>query len=172
MPKAASRSHCRPAGKGVSLLRDAEPAGLAVRGDPEQLQQVMINLLTNALAATSEGGRVEILVRRQNGGSIEPDPREADATPGESAMVVLSVCDTGCGMPEEHIGRAFEPFFTTKAIGSGTGLGLFLSRQIVASHGGSLSIDSQIGKGTTVVVMLPQCEEPEAAHVRPRKYGV
>src|SRR6185503_12982998 len=55
-------------GKGVSLLRDAEPAGLAVRGDPEQLQQVMINLLTNALAATSEGGRVEILVRRQDGG--------------------------------------------------------------------------------------------------------
>lgn len=58
-------------------------------------------------------------------------------------------------MPEDTVAKAFEPFFTTKAVGDGTGLGLFLSREIVASHGGSLTIDSVVGKGTMVVIALP-----------------
>jgi len=143
-------------GKRVALRQDVAVSGLSVWGDAEQLQQVLINLLTNALAATSEGGEAEIAVRLQD----------------ESDMVILSVRDTGCGMPEEHVGRAFEPFFTTKAIGSGTGLGLFLSRQIISSHGGSLSIDSRLGKGTTVTVVLPRCGEREAAQVGQRNHGI
>jgi signal transduction histidine kinase len=158
-------------GKGVSLLRNIVPVGLSVRGDAEQLQQVLINLLTNALAATSEGGEVEIVVHRQESGTVEHESRESVVQPDEAPMVVLSVRDTGCGMPEEHIGRAFEPFFTTKAIGRGTGLGLFLSRQIVSSHGGSLSIDSRLGEGTTVIVRLPQCEASEAAEVGQVSHG-
>jgi len=70
-------------------------------------------------------------------------------------MVLVTVRDTGCGIPEEHLARTAEPFFTTKAIGDGTGLGLFLSRQIVAAHGGALSIQSEVGKGTTVTIALP-----------------
>lgn len=58
-------------------------------------------------------------------------------------------------MPPEDLHRAFEPFFTTKAVGKGTGLGLFLSRETVLAHGGSLAIDSEVGKGTTVTVSLP-----------------
>jgi two-component system, NtrC family, sensor kinase len=58
-------------------------------------------------------------------------------------------------MPEDTVAKAFEPFFTTKSVGEGTGLGLYLSREIVASHGGSLTIDSVVGKGTMVVIALP-----------------
>jgi signal transduction histidine kinase len=58
-------------------------------------------------------------------------------------------------MPEEHVKQAFEPFFTTKAIGDGTGLGLFISREIVTSHGGSLTIESVVGKGTLIVIAVP-----------------
>ena len=70
-------------------------------------------------------------------------------------MVTLAVCDSGCGMPQEDMARAFQPFFTTKAIGKGTGLGLFLSREAVVAHGGQLLLESEVGVGTTVTVVLP-----------------
>ncbi|OGX13440.1 MAG: hypothetical protein A3K11_02580 [Nitrospirae bacterium RIFCSPLOWO2_12_FULL_63_8] len=66
-------------------------------------------------------------------------------------------------MPEEHVKQAFEPFFTTKAIGDGTGLGLFISHEIITAHGGSLAIESVVGKGTLIVIALPVCAE-ERAH--------
>jgi len=65
------------------------------------------------------------------------------------------VRDTGCGMPEPDVQKAFEPFFTTKAVGKGTGLGLFLSRETVLAHGGSLLLESETGRGTAVTVTLP-----------------
>jgi signal transduction histidine kinase len=72
-----------------------------------------------------------------------------------SEVVTIAVEDTGCGMPEADMQKAFEPFFTTKAVGKGTGLGLFLSRETVLAHGGSLSLKSEPGRGTTVTVILP-----------------
>lgn len=63
--------------------------------------------------------------------------------------------DNGCGMPPEDLQRAFQPFFTTKAAGRGTGLGLFLSREAVLAHGGNLTLESAVGKGTAVTVALP-----------------
>src|SRR6185437_648852 len=84
-------------------------------------------------------------------------------------MLTLTVRDTGCGMPEETLEHAFEPFFTTKAVGDGTGLGLFLSREIVSSHGGTLTIESVVGKGTMVVIAQPShadgMKEGAAHHV-------
>jgi two-component system, NtrC family, sensor kinase len=65
------------------------------------------------------------------------------------------VRDTGCGMPESDVQKAFQPFFTTKAVGKGTGLGLFLSRETVLAHGGSLALESEAGRGTTVTITLP-----------------
>jgi signal transduction histidine kinase len=150
-------------GKGVGLKTDLglEPAG--VLGDTEQLRQVLVNLLTNALAATGTGGQVVLVVGRRAATLAELDERRRAGAPLCDAMVTLTVRDTGCGMPEEHVKQAFEPFFTTKAIGDGTGLGLFISREIVASHGGSLSIDSVVGKGTLVVIALPAQAEAEGA---------
>ncbi|MBM4121992.1 MAG: hypothetical protein FJ249_05305 [Nitrospira sp.] len=145
------------AGKGVALKVESRVEGPPIWGDVEQLQQVLVNLLTNALAATAAGGEVVIEI---GGRPVTTDERDARARAGEppiQAMLTLMVRDTGCGMPDEHLHRASEPFFTTKAIGDGTGLGLFLSRQIVAAHGGTLSIESEVEKGTKVLIVLPGC---------------
>lgn len=142
-------------GKGVSLKVEVGGDAPMVRGDTEQLQQVLMNLMTNALAATNAGQEVRVTVGTRAVTTDEVEEQRLAGEPALSTLVTVTVRDTGCGMPEEHQKRAFEPFFTTKAIGDGTGLGLFLSREIVAAHGGSLSIESEVGKGTTVVISLP-----------------
>lgn len=142
-------------GKGVGLKADLGLEPAVVRGDVEQLRQILVNLLTNALAATSAGGQVVLVVGRRAATLAELDERRRTDEPPCDAMVTLTVRDTGCGMPEEHVKQAFEPFFTTKAIGDGTGLGLFISREIVVSHGGSLTIESVVGKGTLIVIAVP-----------------
>ena len=142
-------------GKGVGLKTDLGLEPAVVRGDVEQLRQILVNLLSNALAATSAGGQVVLVVGRRAATLAELDERRRTGAPLCDAMVTLTVRDTGCGMPEEHVKQAFEPFFTTKAIGDGTGLGLFISREIVASHGGSLTIESVVGKGTLIVIAVP-----------------
>jgi len=142
-------------GKGVSLKVEVGADVPVVWGDAEQLQQVLMNLMTNALAATNSGQEVQIMVGTRAATTDEVEEQRRAGVPEVSTLVTVTVRDTGCGMPEEHRKRAFELFFTTKAIGDGTGLGLFLSREIVMAHGGSLSIESEVGKGTTVVISLP-----------------
>ncbi len=124
--------------KGVRLSVDLAADSRPMHGDVEQLQQVLINLLSNALAATGAGGEVTVSVGEETGG-----------------MVTITVRDTGCGMPEEHLKRAFEPFFSGKAIGDGAGLGLYLSQEIMTAHRGSLSLTSSVGQGTTVRLAVP-----------------
>ncbi|MDE3224606.1 MAG: hypothetical protein KGO52_05860 [Nitrospirota bacterium] len=145
------------AAKGVALQAEPWQGDPLLWGDVEQLQQVLVNLMANALAATSPGGRVIVAVGQRPLTIEEQEARRRTGEPSASAMATVTVSDTGCGMPEEHVSRAFEPFFTTKAIGDGSGLGLFLSRQIIQAHHGALSIESQVGKGTTVVIALPAC---------------
>jgi signal transduction histidine kinase len=142
-------------GKGVLLKADLGTAASPVLGDVEQLQQVLVNLLTNALAATKVGDEVVIVMGRRAATLTELEERRRAGHTLVETMVTLTVRDTGCGMSEETVAKALEPFFTTKAVGDGTGLGLFLSREIVVSHGGSLTIDSVVGKGTMVVMALP-----------------
>lgn len=149
-------------GKGVLLKADLGTEASPVLGDVEHLQQVLVNLLTNALAATKAGNEVVILMGRRAATLTELDERRRAGHVLAETMVTLTVRDTGCGMPEDTVAKAFEPFFTTKAVGDGTGLGLFLSREIVASHGGSLTIESVVGKGTMVVIALPNHIEPMA----------
>jgi len=150
-------------GKGVGLKTDLGLEPAVVRGDVEQLRQVLVNLLTNALAATGSGGQVVLVVGRRAATLAELEERRRTGAPLCDAMVTLTVRDTGCGMPEEHVKQAFEPFFTTKAIGDGTGLGLFISREIVVSHSGSLTIESVVGKGTLIVIALPGYAGEQAA---------
>ncbi len=104
---------------------------------PQQLNQVFLNLLINAAQAMEKQGA--IVVR----------------TWGDSDAVFVSVADTGKGMPEAIKQRIFEPFFTTKEAGKGTGLGLSISADIVRKHGGTMTVESQMGVGTTFIVMLP-----------------
>ena len=141
--------------KGVRLRVELDETVPLVWADAEKLHQVLVNLLANAIAATSEGGAVTISAgsRPAEPEEIEVGQRVGNAT--FTTMVTIAVSDTGSGMPEEDLQKAFTPFFTTKAIGKGTGLGLFISRETVQAHGGTLTLDSQVGKGTTVVISLP-----------------
>ena len=148
--------------KGVALQTEVAPSVL-VWADAEKIHQVLVNLLSNALAATGGGGQVTVSVATRPASSEE---RERGACTGRSDLdrvVTLVVSDSGCGMPQEDVERAFQPFFTTKAIGKGTGLGLFLSREAVLAHGGQLTLESKVGAGTTVTVVLPGLPSDSAA---------
>ena len=132
------------------------PADLPlVWADAEKMHQVLVNVLANALAATPSHGTVKISaeVREASPDELERGRRVAEAM--SPLVVMILVQDTGCGIPETDAQKAFEPFFTTKAVGKGTGLGLFLSRETVVAHGGSLALGSEIGHGTTVTITLP-----------------
>ncbi|RMF89339.1 MAG: PAS domain S-box protein [Nitrospinota bacterium] len=115
-----------------------------IEGDGDQLQQVLFNLVLNAIQAMPHGGTVTVTVRTEQEGKRE--------------KVILSVQDTGPGIPPEHLPHIFEPFFTTKPAGTGTGLGLAISRQIVQAHGGTLTVTSTVGKGTTFTLTLPRSQ--------------
>ncbi|MDH3687766.1 MAG: ATP-binding protein, partial [Myxococcales bacterium] len=121
---------------GVAIGRSAE-ATPTVRGSSTQLHQVFVNLIANAIHATGGTGRVRIESERAG--------RE----------VLVRVSDDGPGVEPEHASRIFEPFFTTKPVGEGTGLGLYISYQIVRSHGGEIRLDSTPGDGATFEVRLP-----------------
>jgi len=140
--------------KGVGLTVERTGSLPLVWADAEKIHQVLVNLLTNALAATPTAGSVVVGggTRSPSAEELESGRRMADAM---TTMVTITVRDTGCGMPPEDVQKAFEPFFTTKAVGTGTGLGLFLSREIVVAHGGLLSLESTIGRGTAVTISLP-----------------
>ena len=126
-----------------------------VWADKEKLHQVLVNVLANALAATPPHGTVSISAGVRSATSDELDRGRRVANAMSPQVITVSVQDTGCGMPETDVQKAFEPFFTTKAVGKGTGLGLFLSRETVLAHGGSLVLESDTGQGTIVTVTLP-----------------
>jgi signal transduction histidine kinase len=141
--------------KGITLTVDIPKDLPLVWADKEKIHQVLVNVLANALAATAAQGKVVV-----RAGSREASPTELDrgrlvADGMSPSVITIEVQDTGCGMPEEDMQKAFEPFFTTKAVGKGTGLGLFLSRESVIAHGGSMAMTSEIGRGTTVTMILP-----------------
>lgn len=106
---------------------------------PQQLNQVFMNLLVNAAQAISEKGEIHI------------------ATRTEADMVTVTISDTGCGIPPEHIHRIFDPFFTTKEVGKGTGLGLNVAYNVIRKHNGTIAVESSPGKGTTFTIRLPVC---------------
>ncbi|KPC25581.1 PAS-like protein [Pseudomonas syringae pv. cilantro] len=122
--------------------------------DPNQLENALLNLVLNARDAMSEGGG-ELVVETYNQ-HLDKTFTNAheNLLPGD--YVVLSVTDTGCGMPEAVISRAFDPFFTTKPIGQGTGLGLSMIYGFSKQSHGHVSISSEVGQGTTVQLFLPR----------------
>jgi two-component system nitrogen regulation sensor histidine kinase GlnL len=123
----------------LALTRALAPTLPLVRADGDQVKQVLINLVLNAIQATEPGGGVSISSRTVRNGNAD--------------LVQLEVRDTGAGIPPEHLDEIFNPFFTTKA--KGTGLGLPIAHQIVTEHGGSMTVESREGRGTTVFVNLP-----------------
>lgn len=153
--------------KEITMTVEVPEALPLVWADAEKMHQVLVNIFANALAATPPQGTVRLLAgtRAASPEELDRGHQVADAT--SPLVVTVSVQDTGCGMPEADVQKAFEPFFTTKAVGKGTGLGLFLSRETVLAHGGSLLLESETGRGTTVTVTLPGLKT-EPTHVTER----
>lgn len=128
-----------------------------ISGDPTQLHQVFMNLCVNARDAMPNGGNLQIIA--QNFLVDEQYARmHLDAKVG--AYVVVTVSDTGMGIPSEILHRIFDPFFTTKEVGKGTGLGLSAVLGIVKSHGGFIDVQSETNKGSVFKVYLPAIESP------------
>lgn len=129
--------------------------------DPSQIQQVLMNLATNAVHAMHEkGGTLDISIANVRAEADRP-LLQPDMAPGN--YVMLSVRDSGYGMDREVKERMFEPFFTTKPVDEGTGLGLSVVYGIVNEHRGTISVSSEPGKGSTFTIFLPQAERPTAA---------
>jgi two-component system cell cycle sensor histidine kinase/response regulator CckA len=146
-------------GETINLITITAPDLGAVKADPGQLEQMIINLAVNARDAMPDGGRLTIATS-----NVEVDEEVAPA-PGVPAgqYVMLEVTDTGIGMDRETQAHIFEPFFTTKEHGKGTGLGLSTVYGIVNQSGGHISIHSEPGKGAAFRVYLPRIEQPAEA---------
>ena len=125
--------------RGVALAMTASPTDVVVVADEDQIKQVVMNVVLNAVQACAEGGRVRVSCYTAE----TPDGR----------MGCVEVVDDGCGIAEDAVSRIFDPFFTTRS--EGTGLGLSVAHRIVSSHGGVIDVRSRPGRGSTFIVRLP-----------------
>ncbi len=134
----------------VEVVKDLKENLPRVMGDPDQLQQVFLNLILNAIQSMPEGGiiRLSASPKRISKAGLEDDQRQ---------YMEICVEDTGVGIEREVIQNIFNPFFTTKY--TGTGLGLMVTRGIIQDHEGWIDVQSQVGKGSAFKVYLPACEE-------------
>jgi two-component system NtrC family sensor kinase len=112
----------------------------AIKGYPQQLNQVFMNILVNAAQSIEKNGEIGIRTRNSNG------------------RVEVRISDTGCGISEENLGKIFDPFFTTKEVGRGTGLGMNIANHIIQNHNGTIEVESAVGKGTTFIITIPADE--------------
>lgn len=124
-----------------SLIRDLNQAVPLVWIDPEQIERVLVNILFNAMQAMPEGGTIAVSTGYQE----------------ESGMVYVSISDTGCGIPREHLNHLFDPFYSTRP--KGTGLGLAIAHEIIQVHGGHIEVDSEVGKGSKFTFYLKTRED-------------
>ncbi|MFT3695939.1 MAG: ATP-binding protein [Kofleriaceae bacterium] len=127
------------------------PSDLTVNGVYEELHHAFLNLFLNAIDAMPRGGQLVITAR----------PTSQDILGSIRPFLLISVADSGCGMDERTKLRIFEPFFTTKPSDKGTGLGLAMIDSTIRKHRGSIEVDSELGKGTTVKVLLPAAVQGE-----------
>ena len=141
----------RVLGPSARIVTDIDPSLWSTVADPDQLNNVLLNLAINARDAM--GGNGTLLIRAGNAAGAALPPGVAA---GE--YVFIEVADTGKGMPPEVMQRAFEPFFTTKPVGQGTGLGLSMAYGFVKQSGGEMVLESEVGRGTSVRIFLPRSE--------------
>jgi signal transduction histidine kinase len=129
-----------PVPQSVAVITKLGEDLLPLMADPGQIEQVFINMISNAAQAMSDGGRLEI------------------STKAEDGFIITEFKDNGYGIPEENLEKIFEPLFTTKA--KGIGLGLAVSKQLIEAHEGTIEVESQVGKGSTFTVRLPTGRGP------------
>ncbi len=123
--------------KNIEVVKDLDSDSPKILADDSQLQQVFVNIITNAIEAMPSGGNLTVSTRKANG------------------FIEVKISDIGRGIPKEDLPKIFDPFFTTKEVGKGTGLGLSISYGIIKKHDGKISVESEVGKGTTFNIELP-----------------
>jgi signal transduction histidine kinase len=136
--------------RGVKLALHPGPGPCVALADDGQIQQVLMNVIGNGIQATERGGCVTISLSARH--ATPPPDQGGPARP----YCCLSVKDDGCGMDATTADRIFEPFFTTKDVGAGTGLGLSVAYGIIREHDGFIAVETQVGKGSTFTIHLPQ----------------
>jgi len=125
-----------------------------VMGSPTQLRQVFLNLIVNAADAIASTNRRGTLTLR--------------TLITSSDMVQIDICDDGPGIPEENLSKIFDPFFTTKSVGQGTGMGLSICYRIIENHGGTIAVNSRVGKGSVITLILPRMDASFASVSTPK----
>jgi len=153
-------------GEDIAVLLDLLPGPIPVRADPNQIQQVLVNLAVNARDAMPAGGLLRISTRLTTLSELVQG-----AATTSSAAVRIIVQDTGMGIPPEVLPRIFEPFFTTKEVGRGTGLGLATSYGIIMQHGGHIAVNSRVGEGSAFTIALPTVDAIPEADASPPPIG-
>ncbi len=123
--------------KGIRIVKEYDNKLPNVRGEKTELQQVVINMISNAHDALSQGGSFSVKTKHSHD------------------QVIMEFSDNGIGIEKENIDKIFDPFYTTKRPGKGTGLGLSLSYGIIEKHNGKMTVESEKGKGTTFIISLP-----------------
>jgi two-component system cell cycle sensor histidine kinase/response regulator CckA len=143
-------------GRGIDVTMDTEPDCPSIILSASHFEQLVINLVANARDAMNDRGTLHVGLRTRS--------LEADDVAGlrPDRYVELSVADTGAGIAPDVLSHLFEPFFTTKAESGGTGLGLATCYGIASQHGGQITVESELGNGTTVRVFLPMAQQPAA----------
>ena len=171
----------------IRILLEVGRGRCVVNADPTRMQQMLVNLATNARDAMPGGGELRIglsrveavpgeeppwLGQRPSPNGQRPSPNGQRPSPNGQRpspnWVCLAVSDTGSGMPPEVVSRLFEPFFTTKPVGQGTGMGLAQAHGIVEQHGGHIGVETEMGRGTTFRVYLPAHDGPAEAEEAPQ----
>ena len=127
----------------IDLKQDISDSVLYVKGSSNKLEQIFINIILNAIQVMKDRGTLTI--------SVKPD--------SENKNLLIKISDTGPGIPGDEIKKIFEPFYTTKAVGEGTGLGLSVTKSLVIEHNGAIEVESNLGAGSTFIIILPLYEE-------------
>jgi signal transduction histidine kinase len=125
--------------QGITYSQEIE-SGLAVPVAPHDLEELLLNIMLNAIQAMESGGQMKVMAHRSE------------------SQVVTSIEDTGAGIPEDKIDDVFNLFYTTKEAGEGTGLGLWMSYELVKKYKGEIFITSKVGSGTKITIVLPEAK--------------
>jgi signal transduction histidine kinase len=144
--------------RGVQFCTRLQPDLPPVPADLHQIEQVLLNLVSNALDALPGGGRIEVETREVSPavpGSGNGESAAAITGGPDATSVLLLVRDDGVGIAPAHLDHLFDPFFSTKGAGRGSGLGLAICKEIVSQHHGEIRIESEPGRGSCVMVRLP-----------------